>query len=92
MISQQFQGVTPERWADIRQVMHSDAGLSIEADEGSGSSHGINFAWLFAVPVLTVTVTVPVFGWALKLAGFHCEQDVMNAFAKKIGTVLNADQ
>ena len=92
MISQQFQGVTPERWQDIKQVMHSDAGLSIEADEGSGQSHGIQFAWLFAVPVLTVTITVPVFGWALKLAGFHCEQDVMNAFAKKIGTVLNADQ
>jgi hypothetical protein len=87
MISQQFQNVTPERWTDIKQVMHSDAGLTIDTDEGSGSSHGINFNWLFSVPVLTVSVTVPVFGWALKLAGFHCEQDVMDAFAKKINGV-----
>ena len=87
MISQQFQGVTPERWADIKQVMHSEAHLTIDSDEGSSSSHGVEFSWLFAVPVLTVTITVPVFGWALKLAGFHCEQDVMNAFAKKINGV-----
>jgi len=87
MISQQFTGITPERWQDIKQIMHSDAGLSILADEGSGDSHGINFAWLFAVPVLTVTITVPVFGWALKLAGFHCEQDVLDALAKKIDGV-----
>ena len=87
MITQTVTGITPERWQAIKQVMHSDAGLSILADEGSGDSHGINFAWLFAVPVLTVTITVPVFGWALKLAGFHCEQDVMNAFAKKIDGV-----
>ena len=87
MVSQQFQDVTPERWADIKQVMHSDLGLTIETDEGSGQSHGINFAWLFAVPTLTVTVTVPVFGWALKLAGYHCEDDVMAAVAKKINGV-----
>ncbi len=87
MITQTFQGVTPERWQDIKQVMHSDAGLAIDTDEGAGDSHGIHFAWLFAVPVLTVTITVPVFGWALKLAGCHCEQDVMDAFAKKINGV-----
>jgi hypothetical protein len=87
MVSQQFPDVTPERWQDIKQVMHSDAGLTIDTDEGSGESHGISFAWLFAVPVLTVTISVPVFGWALKLAGFHTEQDVMNAFAKKINGV-----
>jgi hypothetical protein len=87
MITQQFPNVTPERWIDIKQVMHSDAGLTIDSDEGNGSSHGINFNWLFAVPVLTVSITVPVFGWGLKLAGFHCEQDVMDAFAKKINGV-----
>lgn len=87
MITQQFQSVTPERWQDIKQVMHSDAGLTIDTDEGSGQSHGINFSWLFANPVLTVTITVPIFGWALKLAGFHSEQDVMNAFVKKINGV-----
>lgn len=87
MVTQQFQNVTPERWQDIKQVMHSDAGLTISTDEGSGQSHGIEFAWLFSAPVLTVSVTVPDFGWALKLAGFHCEQDVMNAFAKKINGV-----
>ena len=84
MITQTFQGITPERWIDIKQVMHSDAGLTIDTDEGSGFSHGINFNWLLAVPVLTVSITVPVFGWGLKLAGFHCEQDVMSALAKKI--------
>lgn len=87
MISQQFENVTPDRWTDIKQVMHSEAGLTIDTDEGSGESHGIDFSWLLASTVLTVTVTVPVFGWALKLAGFHCEQDVMNAFAKKINGV-----
>jgi hypothetical protein len=87
MISQQFQNVTPERWTDIKQVMHSDLGLTIDTDEGSGQSHGIEFAWLFAVPALTVTVTVPVFGWGLKLAGYHCEDDVMAAIAKKINGV-----
>ena len=66
MVTQQFQNVTPERWLDVRQVMHSDLGLTIEADEGSGESHGIHFAWLFAVPVLTVSITVPAFGWALR--------------------------
>jgi hypothetical protein len=84
MITQTFTGITPERWQAIKQVMHSDAGLTIDSEDGSDSSHGINFSWLLAVPVLTVTITVPVFSWALKLAGFHCEQDVMNAFAKKI--------
>ena len=87
MVSQQFQEVTPERWMDIKQVMHIDLSLSIENDEGSGESHGIHFAWLFALPVLTVTVNVPVFGWALKLAGYHCEDDVMAAVAKKINGV-----
>ena len=87
MVTQQFTGITPDRWQDIRQMMYSDAHIDIYADEGGSTSHGINFAWLFAVPVLTVTITVPVFGWALKLAGFHCEQDVMNAFAKKIDGV-----
>ena len=84
MVTQQFQNVTPERWLDVRQVMHSDLGLTIEADEGSGESHGIHFAWLFAVPVLTVSITVPAFGWALRLAGYHCEDDVMRAVAAKI--------
>jgi hypothetical protein len=87
MITQQFSNVTLERWADIKQVMHSDLGLTIEHDEGSGESHGIHFAWLFAVPALTVSITVPVFGWALKLAGYHRENDVMAAVAKKIDGV-----
>ena len=87
MVTQQFPGITPERWLDIRQMMHSDAHLTIDSDEGSDSSHGIDFAWLFADPALTVTITVSVFGWALKLAGFHCEQDVMNAVTAKINGV-----
>jgi len=87
MVSQKFLNITPERWLDIKQVIHSDLGLTIEHDEGSGESHGIHFAWLCAVPVLTVSITVPGFGWALKLAGYHCEDDVMKAVAKKIDGV-----
>jgi len=87
MVTQTFEDVTLERWQDIKQVMHSDAGLAIDTDDGDGDSHGIHFAWLFTTPALTVSITVPVFGWALKLAGFHCEQDVMDAFAKKINGV-----
>jgi hypothetical protein len=87
MVSKQFQAVTPERWLEIKQVIHSDLGLTISSDEGSGESHGIHFAWLCAVPVLTVSITVPVFGWALKLAHYHCEDDVMAAVAKKIDSV-----
>ena len=87
MISQRFDNVTPDRWTDVKQVIHSDMGLTISTDEGSGESHGIDFAWLFADPALTVTITVSVFGWALKLAGFHCEQDVMNAVTAKINGV-----
>lgn len=87
MVSKQFEGVTPERWVDIKQIMHSDAKIDISTDEGSAESHGIHFAWLYAAPVLTVTITVPVFGWALKMAGLHCEDDVMAAFAKKIDAV-----
>ena len=87
MISKQFQNVTPERWADIKQVMHSDLGLTIDSDEGSGESHGIHFAWICAEPVLTVSITVPAFGWALRLAGYHCENDVLAAVAKKIDGV-----
>lgn len=87
MVSKQFEDVTPERWLNIKQVMHSDAHADISTDEGSAESHGIHFAWLYAAPVLTVTITVPVFGWALKLAGFHAEEDVLAALAKKIDAV-----
>ena len=87
MVSQQFQDVQADRWVAIKQVMHSDLKLDIEHDAGSGESHGIHFAWLYSAPVLTVSVTVPVFGWALKLAGYHCEDDVMAAVAKKINSV-----
>lgn len=87
MVSEQFQDVSPERWLAVKQVMHSDLHLTIEHDSGSGESHGIHFAWLYSAPVLTVSVTVPVFGWALKLAGYHCEDDVIKAVAKKINSV-----
>ena len=77
MISQQFQGVTPERWISIKQVMHSEAGITIDSDDSSAESHGIQFSWLLASQNLTVTIAVPHFGWILKAAGFHTEEDVM---------------
>jgi hypothetical protein len=87
MISQQFPNITPERWADIKQVMRSEAHLDIQNDEGTDESHGIEFSWYYGENVLTITISVPHFGWALKLAGFHCEQDVMDSLAKKISSV-----
>jgi hypothetical protein len=84
MITQQFPNVTPDRWQDIKQVIQSDLHFAIESDEGSTESHGVTLSWLFAAPVLTATVDCPHFGMILKLAGFHCEQDVMSALAKKI--------
>ena len=84
MITQQFPNMNPQRWLDVKQVIYSDLHFAIENDEGSTSSHGVNLSWLFAVPVLTITVDVPKFGMILKLAGFHCEQDIMDVLAKKI--------
>ncbi len=87
MVSQQFPNVSPDRWLDIRQVLHSDYHLTISADEGSDQSHGIQFAWLFSVPMLTVNITIPVIDWALKFAGIHCEEDAMDILAKKLAGV-----
>ena len=87
MVTQQFTGITPDRWLNIRQVMHSDLHFTIETDEGSTESHGATLSWLLAGTVLTVTVDCPHFGPILKLAGFHCEQDVLDALAKKIDGV-----
>ena len=87
MITQQFENVTPERWQDIKQVLHSDAHIDIPSDEGNSESHGIQFSWLYASDELTATIAVPNFGWALKLAGFHTEQDVMNKFSTWINGV-----
>ena len=84
MITKTFQGVTPERWQAIKQAVHSDMHFSIESDEGSKDEYGAVLSWLFAAPVLTITVKVEHFGWILSHAGFHCEQDVLDALAKKI--------
>jgi hypothetical protein len=87
MVSQQFPNVTPERWVDIKQVFHSDAHIDIDADEGTSESHGIEFSWHYGENVLTATITVPHFGWVLKMAGFHTEDDVMVKFAAWIDGV-----
>ena len=86
MVSQRFPNIDPERFTAIKQVMHSDAHIDIDGDEGTSHSHGIEFSWHYGEEdaVLTVTITIPVLGWALKLAGIHCEQDAMNVLAKKI--------
>ena len=85
MVSQRFEGIDPERWTAIKQVLHSDYHLSIDGDEGTSATHGIEFSWLWGGDEwLTVTITIPKIEWALKLAGIHCEQDAMNVLAKKI--------
>jgi hypothetical protein len=84
MITQTFTGITPERWQALKQVMHSDLHFTVESDEGTTESHGVTLSWLFSAPVLTATVECPHFDLILKLAGFHCEQDIMDALAKKI--------
>jgi hypothetical protein len=87
MITKQFTGVTPERWASLKQVFANEAHVQIEHDEGSDSTHGIDFSWLLASAVLTVTINVPKFGWILKAAGLHTEDDVMGKFAAWINGV-----
>ena len=87
MVSERFQDISPERWVDVKQVMHSDAHIDIDEDEGTSESHGIEFSWHYGENVLTVTITIPHIGWALKLAGIHCEQDVLDEIAKKINGV-----
>jgi hypothetical protein len=88
MVSKQFEGVTPERWISIKQVLHSDAHITISADEGNSESWGIEFSWhLGPDQILTVTITVPHFGWILHKAGFHTEEEVMEHFAAWINGV-----
>lgn len=89
MVSQRFDSVTPERWIDIKQVLHSDANITVSADEGTKEDyHGIDFSWhLGPDQILTVTITVPHFGWLLHKAGFHTEEDVMVKFAAWINGV-----
>ena len=77
----------PERWTSVKQVMHSDAHIDIDTDEGTSESHGIEFSWHYGEDVLTVTITAPKITWLLKLAGIHCEQDIMDSLAKKIDGV-----
>ena len=84
MITQTFQGVTPERWQDIKQVVHSDMHFDIDSNDGSKDEYGAVLSWLLAGTTLTITVEVGHFGWILSHAGFHCEQDIMDALAKKI--------
>lgn len=84
MVTQQFTGITPDRWLDVKQIAHSDLHLTITSDEGSDTEHGVKLDWLYADPTLTATITVPKFGFALGLMGFHTEQDVMDALAAKI--------
>ncbi len=84
MVTQQFPGITPERWNDLKTVFSNEAHIQISADEGSSETHGIQFSWLLASQVLTATITVPHFGWLLNHAGFHTEADVMAHFAKWI--------
>jgi hypothetical protein len=87
MITQQFHPVSLERWGAIKTMMAHEANILIESDDDYAASHGIDFSWLYAAPMLTVTIDVPHFGWVLKMAGLHCEQDVMSAFAKKIEAI-----
>lgn len=87
MVSQRFENVTPDQWRDVKQLMHSEAHIDIGADEGTSESHGIEFSWHYGENVLTVTITVPHFGWLLHAAGFHTEEDVMAKFAAWISSV-----
>lgn len=88
MVTKQFQPVSRDRWNDIKTVLHNDAHITVQTDEGSDSTHGINFSWLYAqAGILTVTIDVPHFGWLLNHAGFKTEQDVMDHFSKWIDGV-----
>lgn len=88
MVTKQFQPVSRDRWNDIKTVLHNEAGIKVDTDQGSGETHGIKFSWLYAAAgVLTTTIEVPNFGWLLKHAGLHCEQDVMDHFSKWIDGV-----
>jgi hypothetical protein len=82
MVSKQFQGITRDKWNDIKTVLHNDAHIDIQDDSGENKTHGIHFSWFYAAAgVLTVTINVPEFGWLLNHAGLHTEQDVMDKFS-----------
>lgn len=87
MVSRQIQPISRDRWNDIKTVLHNEAHITIQTDEGSDSTHGINFSWLFSAVTLTVTIEVPHFGWLLKHAGFDSEQAVMDKFSTWIDSV-----
>jgi hypothetical protein len=81
MVSKQFQGITRDKWNDIKTVFAHETNVWIQSDEGSASTHGIDFSWLLSGDQLTVSLSVPHFGFALKMAGLKTEDAVMDKFS-----------
>ena len=84
MVAQTFQGVTPERWESLKTMFAHEANVTINSDEGSAESHGIQFAWLLASE--TLLVTIKSISWTLKALGMT-EESVMGKFSAWINGV-----
>ena len=87
MVTKTFTDVTPERWLAIKQVFHSDYHIGISTDAGTLDEHGVDISWLLGGDTLTLTITIPHFGWILHHIGIFTEQDALDKFAKLIDGV-----
>lgn len=79
MTERTFSGISPQSWADIQKAVSLQAGVPIEGDAGSASSHGIKFSWDYAAPS-NLTVTINSVPWALSLVGLT-EEAALGKFA-----------
>lgn len=81
MTARTFQSISRSRWLAIQRAFQAQAGAAISGDFGHGTSHGVNFAWNYVEPELTLTVEhVP---WVYMLS----ESDVLDKFGTWIAGV-----
>ncbi len=78
MTSKTFSPISPQRWQDIKQAINSNAGTSINTDEGEESVKGIDFSWKYAENSLYVQINSV--SWVDGLAGYD-EETVLQKFA-----------
>lgn len=82
MQSQEFQGVTVDRWQDIKQVFASQTGVVITTDVSAApvTFKGVKFEWAFHPDTSTLVITVDGESFIDKAAGYN-DQKVLQQFA-----------
>ena len=82
MLSQEFQGVTVERWQDIKTVFSNETGLSITTDVSAGpvSFKDVKFEWAFHPNTNVLVITVDSESFLDKAAGYN-DQKIIQQFA-----------